>query len=497
MKKPKHALVPVVPPSEGWYAELYHMLLESIPSSVLLIDRSLRVIAANRNFLKKAHRTEKDTLGVPFTQVFPQVILDSTDLAGKIQRVFERGELTPGEQFTYRAPGIPPRVYYYTVVPIKSGTAAHQAMLLMDDITERVRLIEKTRAIERHLASVVESANDLVVSADAEGRIVSWNGSAERITGYREDEVAGRPLAELCDLAQGEEMTALVRRVLAGSLVKSQEMNLQSRCGSLIPVAWSCSPMWSGSGQPTGLVAVGRDLSERRAFETQLFESEKLAALGVMAGGIAHELRNPLSASFSAAQFLCEGTPDPAFRTECVEKILTGIQKASTIIENLLRFARPSSDDRMGPVNLVVAVRETIGLLTHQAKLQKITLEEQYPEAEVPVMGNVNLLQQVVMNLVMNAYHAMPAGGRCAISVRGEGAAACISVRDTGCGIPPSHLGRIFDPFFTTRPAGSGTGLGLSLCYTIVKQHQGRIDVESVVNRGSTFTVRLPLAPTG
>jgi PAS domain S-box-containing protein len=473
------------------------MLLESIPSSVLLIDRSLRVIAANRNFLTKAHRTEKDTLGMPFTQVFPQVILDSTDLADKIQRVFELGELTPGEQFTYRAPSIPPHVYYYTVVPIKSGTTVHQVMLLMDDITERVRLIEKTRAVGRHLASVVESANDLVISADVEGRIVSWNGSAERISGYQADDVAGRPLAELCDPAQRREMAALVRRVLAGNLVKSQEVNLQSRSGALVPVAWSCSPMGSGSGKPAGLVAVGRDLSERRAFEAQLFQSEKLAALGVMAGGIAHELRNPLSASFSAAQFLREGTPDQAFRAECLEKILTGIQKASTIIENLLRFARPPFDDRMGPVNLVATVRETIGLLTHQAKLQKITLEEEYPGAEVPVIGNVNLLQQVVMNLVMNAYHAMPTGGRCAVSVRQEDAAACVSVRDNGCGIPPSHLARIFDPFFTTRPVGSGTGLGLSLCYTIVKQHQGRIDVESVVNQGSTFTLRLPLAPAG
>jgi PAS domain S-box-containing protein len=490
----KDTMPPVTASSEaGWYEKLYHMLLGSIPFSLLLIDRALRVVSANRNFLEKARRSEGNTIGAPIRQVFPDAILEFTRLEDKIRGVFDAGLPLHGAQMTYRAPGIPTRIYYYTVVPVKSGNVVQHAMLVMDDITEKVQLSEKARMIERHLASVVESANDLVVSTDAEGRIISWNAAAERISGYRIDEVRGRLLAELCETAQRDDMTAIIRRLAKGNAVKFQELNLVAHSGKLIPVDWSCSPIRDDSGQVSGVVAVGRDLSERRAFEERLYQSEKLAALGVMAGGIAHELRNPLSVSFSAAQFLLDPSRDRAFQQECVGKIIDGIQRASTIIENLLRFARPSPSDQVEPLNLVVLARETVSVLAPQAKLQKIKVIEDYQDPSVLISGNANLLRQVVMNLILNAYQAMPTGGEIRIAIRREAAEAVVRVCDTGCGIPSSHLGKVFDPFFTTQPAGKGTGLGLSICYTVVKQHGGVINVDSVEGRGSTFTVRLPL----
>lgn len=493
MKKNQSVTAPLSTPTERWYEQLYHMLLESIPSSVLLIDRALRVVSANRNFLEKARRGKDQTIGASINAVFPATILEFTQLEAKIRRVFDRGEALDGEQLTYRAPGIQTRVYYYTVVPITSGSPVDHAMILMDDITEKVRLVQQTRRIERHLASVVESANDLVVSTDAEGRIISWNAAAERISGYPFEAARGRLLAELCDPGQQEAMRTITRRLAQGGTVKSQELSLTSRSGNPVPVAWSCSAMYNENGQVIGMVAVGRDLSERRAFEAQLYQSEKLAALGVMAGGIAHELRNPLAVCFSAAQFLRDGPSDQAFREECVQKILQGIERSSTIIENLLRFARPSQSDRMEAVDLLPVVRETIGLLAHQVRLRKIRLREDYPSAAVRVIGNINLLQQVVMNLIMNAYHAMPDGGDLGVAVHRGGTEAIICVRDTGRGISRANLGKIFDPFFTTLPVGQGSGLGLSICYTIIKQHGGCIDVDSTEGRGSTFTVRLPL----
>jgi PAS domain-containing protein len=216
MKKNQTAAPMLSPPAEKSYEQLYHMLLESIPSSVLLVDRALRVVSVNRNFLEKARRDEHATIGAPIGTVFPATIMEFTRLEAKIRLVFDRGELLAGEQITYRAPGIPTRVYYYTVVPIKSERLVEHAMILMDDITEKVRLIEQTRRIERHLASVVESANDLVVSTDAEGRIISWNPAAERISGDPLEAVRGRLLAELCDPEQREEMTAIIRRLAQG-----------------------------------------------------------------------------------------------------------------------------------------------------------------------------------------------------------------------------------------------------------------------------------------
>jgi signal transduction histidine kinase len=205
-------------------------------------------------------------------------------------------------------------------------------------------------------------------------------------------------------------------------------------------------------------------------------------------------LRNPLSVSFSAAQFLLEPINDPAFQKECVGKILEGIERSSMIIENLLRFARPSSSNQAESLNLVAVVRETLNVLAPQAKLQKINLFESYAETTLAISGNANLLQQVIMNLVLNAYQAMPGGGDVSVVTRREVDKAVVYVKDTGCGISSAHISRIFDPFFTTRPVGQGTGLGLSICHTIVKQHGGIIAVEaSAEGQGTTIVVRLPL----
>jgi signal transduction histidine kinase len=301
-------------------------------------------------------------------------------------------------------------------------------------------------------------------------------------------------LAELCESDQRNDMAMIIRQLVNGDVVEFRELNLIASSGALIPVDWSFSSIRDDSSKVSGVVAVGRDLSERRALEQHLYQSEKLAALGVMAGGIAHELRNPLSVSFSAAQFLLEPPDDPVFQQECVRKILEGIQRASMIIENLLRFARPSSSNQTQSLNFVALMHETLSMLTPQAKLQKINVLEDYAEPCVPISGNANLLQQVVMNLILNAYQAMPAGGEVKVAIRREGGEAVVRVRDTGSGISPSHLGKIFDPFFTTRPVGKGTGLGLSICHTIVEQHGGAIAVESSTEgQGSTFVVRLPL----
>lgn len=487
--------VPSVP-SEGWYEKLYYMLLGNIPFSLLLIDRTLRVVSANRNFLVKARRSEETTVGGRINEVFPDAILEFTQLEVKIRRVFDTGQPLPGAQMTYRAPGVSTRIYYYTVVPVKSGNVVEHAMLVMDDITEKVQLSEKARMAERHLASVIESANDLVVSTDAEGRIISWNTAAERISGFRVDAVRGRLLAELCNPAQRDAMTTIIGRLVKSGAVQLQELSLVARSGGLVPVDWSCSPIRDYANKVSGVVAVGRDLTERRAFEQHIFQSEKLAALGVMAGGIAHELRNPLSVSFSAAQFMLDSSHDPAFQKECVSKIIDGIQRSSGIIENLLRFARPAPSDQVEVINLVTLVQETVKLLTPQAKIQKIKIFENYPASPfVPISGNTSLLQQVVMNLILNAYQAMPAGGQIKIAVRREATEAVVKVGDTGCGIPHANLGRVFDPFFTTQPVGKGTGLGLSICHTIVKQHGGVIEVDSLEGQGSTFTVRFPPAP--
>jgi PAS domain S-box-containing protein len=478
------------------YRTLYGMLLEAIPSSVLLIDRDLRIVSVNRNFLEKNRRTLPDTIGRRLDEVFPAIIIDQMDFSGRIRQVFEKNYQIKGERMTYRAPGIPLRIYYYSILPFSWKGVVELAMLLMEDVTEQVRLSEEVRRVERHLASVVESAQDIVLSTDLEARILTWNTAAERLSGFSLNEVRGQNFFGLLSRDDQGEMGNVFANLRAGKDAQMAEWDLKTKDGGRVPVSWIFSPMKDHLSQTAGVVAVGRDLTERRKFEAQLLQSQKLAALGVMAGGIAHEIRNPLAVCASAAQFIMESGISPEFRHECAEKIHAGIHRASMIIENLLRFSRPSVQTDLKEIDLNSLLEETLSLVTNQARIQKIELHWQAVAEPVRISGMEGLLQQAFLNLLLNAIKAMPDGGALGIALEKADREAWVSISDTGHGIAPNDLNNIFDPFYTTSPAGQGSGLGLSICYSIIKQHFGAIVADSEEGKGSTFTVRLPVMET-
>lgn len=475
------------------YEELFGMFIESIPSSVLLISRDLRVVFANRNFITKSRRTHQDVNGQKLDQVLPEAIIEHIDITGKVREVFAKNQPIRGNRMTYRAPGIPIRTYYYSILPFAWRGDVENIILLMDDVTEQVRLSEEVRRVERHLASVVESARDVVLSTDSEGTVLTWNTAAERLTGYPSWQVKGRSFFERCVPQASDELRKVFAQLRIVDSPQTGEWELLTKNGNDIPISWVFSSMKDEQGIPVGVVAVGRDLSEHRKLEMQLLQSQKLAALGVMAGGIAHEIRNPLAVCSSAAQFLKNPEIQPGLRDECVSKILDGINKASSIIENLLRFARPSSSSEMNPIDIVDAIRDALQLVSNQAKIGKIAITADLPGGPMPVYGNGNLLQQMFVNLFLNAFNSMPEGGNLTVSVRPGRGGVLVAIQDSGCGISPEYLEKIFDPFFTLSPVGKGTGLGLSICYSIVRQHMGNIEVQSIEGEGTIFTVYLPL----
>lgn len=477
----------------GRYERLYTMLLDAIPSSVLLIDQNMCIVSANRNFLEKGRRTLANTIGYRLEEVFPTVILDQLDIAKRIRQVIENNQPAKGERMTYRAPGVPIRIYYYSILPFAWQGQVEGAVLLMDDVTEQVRLSEEVRQVERHLASIVESASDLVLSTDTKGRVLTWNTAAERLSGYSAAEAQKHDFTDFCTDEDCKDIRNIFSRIDTRKHARQmKECPLRTKQATFIPVSWVFSPMKDSSSQTVGIVAVGRDLTEKRKFETELHQSQKFAALGVMAGGIAHEIRNPLAICSSSAQFLIEEDGTPEFRRECAEKIHQSIQRASAIIENLLKYSHPSTTTRTTLINLASLVRETLTLVTYHAKTRKIEITSSFPKDSTLVQGVATLLQQVFMNLFLNAVNAMPTGGRLGIGVEVDRSDVRVQVTDTGCGIAQGEIEKIFDPFYTTSVAGQGTGLGLSLCYSIVKQHRGTIEVESVKGRGSVFTVTLP-----
>jgi PAS domain S-box-containing protein len=472
-------------------------ILASIPSSILILDSGLRVTFANRNFLVKSRKEEGEVLGRQIGDIFPLAILSYTDLEERLQRVRQTGRPFEGGEMEYRAPGLPARVYFYSLTPLKDeeGRVA-RVILFMDDVTEKKDLGERVREVERHLASVVESVHDLIVSLDAAGAVMTWNSAAERTLGFSSREVERRPFAEFFLERDRPRLQNLLAELAREGPVQEIETGMRAKAGQDLLISWRFSAMREEGGRVVALVGVGRDLTEKRQLELRLIQSAKMAALGEMAGGIAHEIRNPLAIISSAAQILLKKGADPEIRRECAEKIRVAANRAAAIIQSLLRFARPS-ERLVERVDVNSAVEDTLALIGHQISLQSIEIDKRLAPGLPRVRGAKNQLQQVFMNIILNAYQAMPRGGRFTIESRlapaGPRPAIEISFIDTGRGIPEERLSRIFHPFFTTMPVGKGTGLGLSIAYSIVRQHGGTIRVESEVGKGSTFTVTLPV----
>ncbi len=471
-------------------------IIESVPISLVVIDRKLLIVSANRDFLTKTRHDSQQMIGRPISQAFPRALLRFLQLEAKINEVFTSGAIFDGEKMSYQAPGLITRTYYYRIIPIKSGAQVEHVLLLMEDITEREQLGEEVRRAERYLASVIDWASDLVVSMTPQGNVVTWNRAAERVSGLAAAQVYNRPFVSLCVPHQRRAMETQIRHLAQGEESVAAEIALiTSNPQQQVDVAWNCSAMRDDTGAVVALVAVGRDLTERRRLESQLAQSAKMASLGVMAGGIAHEIRNPLAIIAASAQLLEDHPDDPLLRQQCTQKITASTQRASLIIEHLLKFAHPPQD-RFRLLNIHATLEETFTLLGHQMLVAQVALQRDFSPDVPRIYGNPELLQQVFSNLILNACNAMPHGGHLTVRTRllGEQIELCFS--DSGHGISGEHVAKIFDPFFTTRAVGKGTGLGLSISYSIIQQHHGTLEVVSQMEQGATFMIRLPVSDT-
>ncbi len=233
-------------------------------------------------------------------------------------------------------------------------------------------------------------------------------------------------------------------------------------------------------------------LEELKRTQAQLIQAAKLAAIGELTAGVAHELNNPLTAVLGFASLLLKQTADDDPAKKDLTTIVSEAARARDIVGRLMGFARQAKPCRQR-TDLSLTVRETLDLIRQHLEKQGIVLEESYAPDLPWLRLDISNMKQVIFNLVTNAYQAMPHGGKLSVSTtrQGEGVAVCIA--DTGVGIPPEYLDRIFDPFFTTRPVGQGTGLGLSVSLGIVQSHGGSIEVESTAGQGSVFTIWLPI----
>ncbi|MBI2525058.1 MAG: PAS domain-containing protein [Candidatus Rokubacteria bacterium] len=356
---------------------------------------------------------------------------------------------------------------------------------------------ETFERVKSLMRNILESIPTGVLTLDAGGAVTSLNGPGERLLGLRASAIRGRPVGEA--LQAVPELTAWVLGALAGDrLHQERDFALTAEGSRRATVRASASDLRDESGETDGLVVLLRDITEVSRLELQLRRSDKLAALGTLAAGVAHEVKNPLHALGLNLHLLqaelAPGPPPGAAIRGYFDVLRSELQHLDRIVENFLRFSKPLVPE-FKPVEIAGLVERVLGLVAFEAASHGVAIESRLDPALTRILGDEGQLSQVFLNVMINALQAMPNGGALAVTTRRDGGWAEVSVRDTGPGIAEDVLPHVFDPYFTTRP--SGVGLGLAIAHRIVQGHEGSIDVESQLGSGTTMIIRLPLSEVG
>ncbi|MFA6232930.1 MAG: PAS domain S-box protein [Bacteroidota bacterium] len=355
-----------------------------------------------------------------------------------------------------------------------------------NDITARKHAEEYIR-FQASLLSIVHNS---VIALDYSGRVTYWNSFAETLFGWSAQEVHGRKLHEFPTF--GAEFETEMLPAIRERGHWEGEVELPRSDGTLLSV-YSMWNVITQDDQLRGYVGIGMDLSERKKLERELLQSQKLASLGILSEGIAHELRNPLGYASSAAQLLISKKDlTEEQRKKYSTVIHTGVDRANKIVENLLLIGKPKGQLMKKRLNLIDTVKEAISLISSHHNADGIQTELQFASTELHVLGNREMLVQLFYNLFTNALDAMAGSGSLRVSGEQKGAHIRIRVSDTGPGVPEHIVENIFDPFFTTSKTDKGVGLGLTLCYFIMDDHEGRIELDTAAETGATFILIFP-----
>jgi two-component system, NtrC family, sensor kinase len=363
-------------------------------------------------------------------------------------------------------------------------------------LAAKSRLHHETELLKDYLTKLIDNADALIVGVDPDWRITVYNQAMTRLTGWAGDEVLGSDLRQWLPQAARGHVIASFARALTGRTAEALDVELTTKEGHAVRTVWNVAAIIGARQNVEAVVAIGQDVTRLKSLEKQVIQAEKLATLGQLAAGVVHELNNPLTSIIVYADYLyrkldhaSQGTSDAAK----LRRILDGAERILNFSRNLVQYAKPSSE-HLDVVSLNDVVRQSLSFCEHLVKREGVELSVDLSVELTPLYAVRGQLQQVVINLVTNAVHALPEGrGRVKVETRQiDVRHVALAVEDTGGGIRAEDVARIFDPFFTTKPAGKGTGLGLSIVRNIVDEHRGTIEVESAPGRGARFLIVLP-----
>ncbi|MHC4113074.1 MAG: PAS domain-containing sensor histidine kinase [Planctomycetota bacterium] len=469
--------------------EFLDNILASMDEGVLTIDQDARIITFNRAAERITGYKREDVLHKKCYHVLKSSLCKGK-CAGK--RTLETG----GSMFNYEA-----------TLRNKEGKKIYVDITtspLRSDNNEIIGLLEIiTDLTAQQYLSV---ARVMIIALNREGEITLINKRGCEVLGYKEEEIIGNNWFDLCVPEKTrEEVKGIFQTLIAGEIEVSEyyENPILTRDGEERIISWKNTIVRDKKSNIIGTLSSGEDITDRKRAEAELIRSEKLASVGQLAAGVAHEVNNPLAGILVYIKLLLKRYKQKKLQTEetetQLEKIGRETERCSRIIKNLLDFSR-QTEVKLRPVNINKVIEATFSIIGHQISLENVTTEMELSTSLPSILVDFDQIQQALMNIMLNATQAMPNGGDLTITTsvakrvkigRSIRDAVRIDVSDTGVGIPKENLGKLFTPFFTTKEKGKGVGLGLSVVHGIIERHHGKIEIKSNPGAGTTFSIYL------
>jgi PAS domain S-box-containing protein len=487
------------------------LILDSLPYRIMVVGLDLSIDTVNQTFLKDQDLEHEQVIGRHCYEV--RYGLDkpcyeygrTCFMTERLEEIKEKGLVSTYQE--YKDEKGETRFDVITIAPIYDDKGeVVQLLEASRDVTARIRLEREVQKSNTFFEKVIQSTVDGIVVVDTKGNVLIFNEGMENLTGYSADEIINRGhLSSFYNIDVAKENMRKMKSDQYGppGKLNPTSMTITTKHGEEIPVTLSAS-LITLEGKEIGSVGVFTDMREvlkmRKELEDaniQLIQSQKIASIGRMAAGVAHEINNPLSAILIYAELLKESLKDKAEHTKDVQEIIDQTLRCKKIVSELLEFSRKSAG-KISSFSLEDFLTKCLDLLIHKAQFHNIEVVTNIEKDMPNFVGDMSQLQQVFTNLLVNASDAMDGKGRLIISAKfeAEREAFVIRVSDTGPGIPENLRDKIFDIFFTTKPVGKGTGLGLSISQNIIKIHGGNLSFECPPEGGTTFIVQIPLKRT-
>ncbi|WP_409301081.1 PAS domain S-box protein [Peribacillus sp. SCS-155] len=379
-----------------------------------------------------------------------------------------------------------------TIVPFLQNGKPYQFIAIRTDITNRKIAEENLKDSLKEVGDInyALDQSSIVAFTDKRGVITRVNDKFCEISKYSRDELIGNTHSLLNSGYHPREFFAELWKTIASGKVWKGEIRNKAKDGSFYWVDTTIVPFLDEKGNPYQYLAIRNDITERKQAEDLLHRQDKLAAVGQLAAGVAHEIRNPLTSMKGYAEFLQLDETDSK-RREFLDIILEEIDRVNDIVEDFMVLAKPRAAS-LETKNIIPIIQRVLSFLEFEARKKEITIHFEYDREQIPVSCDENRLKQVFLNFIKNGIEAMPGGGRLRILAKLANGEVVVSIQDSGVGIPPEELTKLGEPFYTTKKTGNG--LGLMVSFKIIESHNGRVSIESEINRGTTFNVMLPAA---